>query len=152
MIDGLAPPDLGAAGLAESLRRYAVLAGRAHGVPVTFTAGRAARAERGPGGRALPGRAGGAAQRAAARGRRPDRRRAVPHPRGRVILEVTDDGSGFVPGAAGAASGCLDARTRRIGRGHADDPVGAGAGTTVRLAIPVAGRHGRADRAAGGRA
>src|SRR6266550_6197627 len=38
VIDGLAPPDLEAAGLAESLRRYAVLAGRAHGVPVTFTA------------------------------------------------------------------------------------------------------------------
>src|SRR5207342_1774346 len=39
VIDGLAPPDLEAAGLAESLRRYAVLAGRAHGVPVAFTAG-----------------------------------------------------------------------------------------------------------------
>src|ERR1700760_746118 len=38
VIDGLAPPDLEAAGLAESLRRYAVLAGRAHGVPVTFSA------------------------------------------------------------------------------------------------------------------
>ena len=38
VIDGLAPPDLQAAGLAESLRRYAVLAGRAYGVPVTFTA------------------------------------------------------------------------------------------------------------------
>src|SRR3984885_9095159 len=39
VIDGLAPPDLEAAGLAESLRRYAVLAGRAHGVTVEFTAG-----------------------------------------------------------------------------------------------------------------
>src|SRR5229473_439193 len=39
VIDGLAPPDLQSAGLAESLRQYAVLAGRAHGVPVTFTAG-----------------------------------------------------------------------------------------------------------------
>ena len=39
VIDGLAPPDLEAAGLAESLGRYAVLAGRAHGIPVTFTAG-----------------------------------------------------------------------------------------------------------------
>ena len=38
VIDGLAPPDLQAGGLAESLRRYAVLAGRAHGIPVTFTA------------------------------------------------------------------------------------------------------------------
>src|SRR6202167_5940339 len=38
VIDGLAPPDLEAAGLAESMRRYAVLAGRAHGVQVAFTA------------------------------------------------------------------------------------------------------------------
>src|SRR2546421_6665616 len=38
VIDGLAPPDLEAAGLAESLRRYAGLAGRAHGGPVTLTA------------------------------------------------------------------------------------------------------------------
>ena len=38
VIDGLAPPDLEAAGLAGSLRGYAVLAGRAYGVPVTFTA------------------------------------------------------------------------------------------------------------------
>ena len=34
VIDGLAPPDLAAGGLAESLRRYAALAARAHGVPV----------------------------------------------------------------------------------------------------------------------
>ena len=32
VISGLAPPDLGERGLAESLRRYAALAGRAHGV------------------------------------------------------------------------------------------------------------------------
>ena len=38
VIDGLAPPDLEAAGLADSLRRYTVLAGRAHGIPVTFSA------------------------------------------------------------------------------------------------------------------
>ena len=38
VIDGLAPPDLEAAGLAESLRRYAGLAGPAHGIRVTFTA------------------------------------------------------------------------------------------------------------------
>src|ERR1700751_5049246 len=38
VIHGLPPPALGAAGLAESLRRYALLAGRAPGVPVTFCA------------------------------------------------------------------------------------------------------------------
>src|SRR5262249_19243855 len=38
VIDGLAPPDLAAGGLAGSLRSYAVLAGRTHGVQVKFDA------------------------------------------------------------------------------------------------------------------
>jgi signal transduction histidine kinase len=38
VIDGLAPPDLAAGGLAESLRSYAVLAGRTYGVEVRFQA------------------------------------------------------------------------------------------------------------------
>ena len=38
VIDGLAPPDLEAAGLAGSMRSYVVLAGRAYGIPVAFTA------------------------------------------------------------------------------------------------------------------
>ena len=80
VIDGLAPPELGEAGLAESLRRYAVLAGRAHGVAVRVRGRRAAGAGRATGGGAVPGRPGSAAQRAAARRRRPDRDRAVPQP------------------------------------------------------------------------
>ncbi len=38
VIDGLAPPDLAAGGLAGSLRSYAVLAGRTYGVEVRFHA------------------------------------------------------------------------------------------------------------------
>src|SRR5262249_50620953 len=38
VIDGLAPPEIAAGGLAESLRRYALLAGKAHGVRVRFAA------------------------------------------------------------------------------------------------------------------
>src|SRR5262249_23031399 len=38
VIDGLAPPDLSASGLAGSLRSYAVLAGRTYGVSVSVTA------------------------------------------------------------------------------------------------------------------
>src|SRR4030088_239845 len=38
VIDGLAPPDLEAAGLAESRLRSAVRTGQAHGVPFAFTA------------------------------------------------------------------------------------------------------------------
>ena len=38
VIDGLAPPEISEDGLAESLRRYALLAGKAHGVRVSFAA------------------------------------------------------------------------------------------------------------------
>src|SRR5487761_417521 len=38
VIDGLTPPDLETCGLTESLRRYTVLAERAHRVPVVFSA------------------------------------------------------------------------------------------------------------------
>ena len=64
VIDGLAPPELD--GLAESLRRYAELAGRAHGVAVTADRRRRARAGAAGAGGGVPGRPGGAAQRAAA--------------------------------------------------------------------------------------
>ena len=38
VIDGLAPPEISEGGLAGSLRRYALLAGKAHGVRVRFAA------------------------------------------------------------------------------------------------------------------
>src|SRR5262249_32151887 len=38
VIDGLAPPEISEGGLVGSLRRYALLAGKAHGVRVRFTA------------------------------------------------------------------------------------------------------------------
>ena len=106
VIDGLAPPDLEAAGLAESLRRYAVLAGRAHGVPVTFTAACLPRAGAEGGGGALPGGAGGAAQRAAARRARPA---------SRVALSRT-----AAPGRAGGV------RRRARVRARARRPAGSG--------------------------
>ncbi len=140
VIDGLAPPDLGEAGLAESLRRYAVLAGRAHGVTVRYAAAE------------LPAltedqdaalyrvaqealhnalRHSGAARIGVALSRTPRR----------VILEVTDDGSGFVPGVPGGL-GLASMRGRAASAGGTLTIRSApGAGTTVRLAIPVAARR-----------
>src|SRR5580700_3941867 len=98
VIDGLAAPELEAAGLAESLRRYAVLAGRAHGVPVTFTAG--ALPALGPQAEAALYRVAqealhNALRHAGASGVRVALSRAAR----RVVLEVSDDGHGFVPEA-----------------------------------------------------
>ena len=140
VIDGLAPPDLEAAGLAESLRRYAVLAGRAHGVPVTFTAAclppldarrprprstgwrrrrcttrcgtRARPASRVALSRtAAPGRAGGVRRRPRVRPRR-----AVRRPRARASMRER----------AAAAGGRLTIRSGREGNHGADDRPGEG--------------------------
>src|SRR3984885_5457803 len=98
IIDGLAPPDLDAAGLAESLRRYAVLAGRAHGVTVTFTA-----TELPP----LATRVEAALYRVAQEALHNALRHSGAATIGlclsrvgrRVLLEVSDDGRGFMPEA-----------------------------------------------------
>jgi signal transduction histidine kinase len=135
VIDGLAPPDLEAAGLAESLRRYAVLAGRAHGVPVRFTAA------------ALPPleadaaiyrvaqealhnalRHSGAGEVSVSLSRTPRR----------VILEVADDGSGFDPGLPSGGLGLASMRERAKGAGGVlTIRSGAGSGTRVRLVVPL---------------
>ena len=143
VIDGLAPPDLGEAGLAESLRRYAVLAGRAHGVTVRYTAAELPvlsedqdaalyRVAQEALHNAL--RHSGAARIGVTLSRTPRR----------VILEVTDDGSGFVPGAPGGL-GLASMRGRAASAGGTLTIRSApGAGTTVRLAIPVAARSAAA--------
>jgi signal transduction histidine kinase len=114
VIDGLAPPDLEAAGLAESLRRYAVLAGRAYGVPVTVTAANLP---------ALGARAETALYRVAQEALHNALRHAGAGQVGvrlsrsprRVTVEVSDDGHGFAVGAHPAGSGwprCGSARRR----------------------------------------
>jgi len=105
IIDGLAPPDLAQAGLAESLRRYATLAGRAHGVDVTVTAVRT--------------RFGQAVDAAVYRVAQEAMHNALRHSGATQVrvtltakgLEVTDDGHGFdvpspasTPGGLGLAS------------------------------------------------
>ena len=136
VIDGLAPPELAEAGLAGSLRRYAVLAGRAHGVPVRFD------------GRELPA-LGGEREAALYRVAQEALHNALRHsgagriavtlsrsPR-RVILEVTDDGPGSRPGAAGGLGfASMRGRAAAVG-GTLTIRSAPGAGTTVRLAMPL---------------
>jgi signal transduction histidine kinase len=137
VIDGLSPPDLEAAGLAESLRRYAVLAGRAHGVPVTFTAA------------CLPPlrqNAEAALYRVAQEALHNALRHAGASgvtvalsttPR-LVVLEVSDDGHGFAPDApsGGLGLGLESMRERAAAAGGRLAIRSGPKGTTVRMTVP----------------
>jgi signal transduction histidine kinase len=143
VIDGLAPPEITEGGLAGSLRRYALLAGKAHGVRVRFTAGDLP--ELGAGREAALYRIAqealhnalrhsGAAEvcvSACAGGRR-------------VTLEVSDRGKGFVPELAEGGRGLPSLRERAAGAGASLVIRSApGQGTTVRVVMPVdRGGHG----------
>jgi len=142
VIDGLAPPDLEAAGLAESLRRYAVLAGRAHGVPVTVAAGclpaLGPRAETGLY-RVAQEALHNALRHAGASGVRVTLGRT-----GRqVVLQVSDDGHGFAVRQARQArppSGGLglDSMRERAEAAGGKLTIRSGAtGTVVRMTVPV---------------
>jgi len=136
VIDGLSPPDLEAAGLAESLRRYAVLAGRAHGVPVTFTAA------------CLPSlrqNAEAALYRVAQEALHNALRHAGASrvtvalsttPR-LVVLEVSDDGHGFAPDAPSGGSGLgLESMRERAAAAGGRLAIRSGPkGTTVRMTV-----------------
>jgi signal transduction histidine kinase len=135
VIDGLAPPELD--GLAESLRRYAVLAGRAHGVPVRVTAAE------------LPGldpRVQAAAFRVAQEALQNALRHSgasaifvsLSRTQRRVVLEVSDDGTGFDPGIASGGLGLSSMRERAAAVGGVLRVSSApGTGTRVRLAVPA---------------
>jgi signal transduction histidine kinase len=137
IIDGLAPPDLEAAGLAESLRRYAVLAGRAHGVPVTFTAAclpplrqNAEAALYRVAQEALHNalRHAGASCVTVALSRTPRL----------VVLEVSDDGHGFAPDAPSGGPGLgLESMRERAAAAGGRLAIRSGPkGTTVRMTVP----------------
>jgi signal transduction histidine kinase len=143
VIDGLAPPDLAAAGLAESLRRYAVLAGRAHGIPVTVSA--ACVEGLSPACEAALYRVAqealhNALRHAAAAGVRLTLSRTARQ----VVLEVSDDGRGFEAQAAASSSGGLglDSMRERAAAAGGTLTIRSGArGTVVRMTVP--GRTGR---------
>src|SRR6266568_1903190 len=138
VIDGLTPPDLEAAGLAESLRRYAVLAGRAHGVPVAFTA--CCVPPLGPGVEAALYRV---AQEAL--------HNALRHSGGaevgvrlsrtgrQVVLEVSDDGHGFAPDPPPGGVGLASMRERASAVGGKLSIRSDHSGTVVRMTVPAAG-------------
>jgi signal transduction histidine kinase len=135
VIDGLAPPDLEAAGLAESLRRYAVLAGRAHGVPVTFTAG------------CLPA-LGPRAETAFYRVAQEALHNALRHAgasgvrvslvqAGRqVVLQVSDNGHGFVAREQSGGLGLDSMRERAAAAGGKLTIRSGPKGTVVRMTVP----------------
>jgi signal transduction histidine kinase len=138
VIDGLAPPDLAAGGLAGSLRSYAVLVGRTHGVEVRFDA---------------PGRlppmevqretsvyrvAQEALQNALRHSGAPSVCVSLSARRNRVVLEVSDRGRGFVPEAAPGGLGLASMRERAQAAGGTLTVRSApGQGTLVRLEVPV---------------
>ena len=136
VIEGLAPPALN--GLVASLRRYADLAGRAHGVSVSVTE------------RSVPP-LDPATEVALYRVAQEALHNALRHSGGRhvtisvagtsrrIVLEVTDDGSGFdPPPAEGSGLGLASMRQRADTAGGTVRVVSApGQGTTVRLEAPV---------------
>jgi signal transduction histidine kinase len=138
VIDGLAPPDLAAGGLAGSLRSYAVLAGRTHGVDVRFHA--AAQ---------LP-QLGAQREAAIYRVAQEALNNALRHSgasaicvslsatRRRVVLEVTDHGRGFAAEGPSGGLGLASMRERAAAAGgRLTVRSGPGEGTLVRLDLPA---------------
>jgi signal transduction histidine kinase len=137
VIDGLAPPDLVAAGLASSMRGYALLAGRAQGVPVTFAAAELPALS--PPVQAALYRVGQEALNNALRhaGARRIRVALSRTPR-RVVLEVADDGRGFRPELPSAGLGLASMRERAAAAGGLLTIRSRRSGTLVRMTVPVA--------------
>jgi signal transduction histidine kinase len=138
IIDGLAPPDLEAGGLAESLRRYAVLAGRAHGIPVSVTA-----ADLG----CLKPQTEAALYRVAQEALHNALRHAAASTVGvrlartahRVTLDIEDDGHGFAPEAPSGGVGLASMRQRAANVGGALTIRSGAEGTLVRMTVPTGG-------------
>jgi len=138
VIDGLAPPDLTAGGLVGSLRSYAALAGKSHGVRVWVCADE------------LPALAG---QRETAiyRVAQEALNNALRHSgaseicvslalrQRRVVLEVSDHGKGFAADAPSGGLGLASMRERAEAVAGTLTIVSApGEGTLLRLVVPVA--------------
>ena len=138
VIDGLAPPDLASAGLACSLRSYVQLAGRAHGVPVAFSA--ADLPGLGPPVEAALYRVAQEALHNALRHAGASRIRvALERTPRRVVLEVADDGHGFVPEMPSSGLGLASMRERAAAAGGVLTIRSGRSGTVVRMKVPVTG-------------
>jgi signal transduction histidine kinase len=137
VIDGLAPPDLAAGGLAGSIRGYAVLAGRTHGAQVVVQAGEVP---------ALDPQQETAiyriAQEAIGNSIRhsgsPQVSVSLYCRRNSVVLEVSDCGTGFDPRATPAGLGLASMRERAVSvGGRLRITAAPGAGSRVRLSVPI---------------
>ncbi len=137
VIDGLAPPELEAGGLAGSVRSYAVLAGRTHGVDVVVRAAELPRLAP-----HLETAIYRVAQEAIGNALRHSGSRQVRVSLSRrqraVVLDVRDDGSGFDQRAPQPGLGLASMRERAgsVG-GKLTISSTPGTGTTIRLSVPV---------------
>ncbi len=137
VIDGLTPPELAAGGLAGSVRAYAVLAARTHGADVAVQA--ADLPALGPRRETALYRV---AQEAIGNALRHSGARHVTVCLSRrqrtVVLEVSDDGSGFEPRSPHAGLGLASMRDRAgsVG-GRLTITSAPGTGTRVRLSVPL---------------
>ena len=137
VIDGLAPPELAAGGLAGSVRGYALLASRTYGADVIVKVGELPALD--------PVRETAVyrvAQEAISNAlRHSGARQVVVSLTGRkrsVALEVSDSGSGFDAGAPRAGLGLTSMRERAASAGGRLTITAApGKGTTVRLTVPA---------------
>jgi len=137
VIDGLAPPELAAGGLAGSIRAYAVLAGRTHGAEVVVDAGELPDLDS-----RLQTAVYRVAQEAIGNALRHSGSRQVSvclYQRQRnVVLEVSDHGAGFDPGSALTGLGLTTMRERATSAGGRLSITSApGAGARVRLSVPA---------------
>jgi len=149
VIDGLAPPEISESGLAGSLRRYALLAGKAHGVRVRFSASDlpALGADREA---ALYRIAQEALHNALRHSGTAEVCVSVCAASRRVTLEVSDRGKGFEPELAAGGRGLPSLRERATGAGASLVIRSApGQGTSVRVVMPV-DRGGHGSPGAGG--
>jgi signal transduction histidine kinase len=136
VIDGLAPPDLQAGGLTESLRRYAVLAGRAHGIPVTVTAA-SLPALRESQEAALYRVAQEALHNALQHSGATSVGVTLTRTARRITLDIKDDGHGFTPRAPSGGVGLASMRDRAQAAGGTLTIKSGAAGTLVRMTVPV---------------
>jgi signal transduction histidine kinase len=140
VIDGLAPPDLEHAGLAESLRRYAVLAGRAHGVRVTFHAADEVPALGGQAEAAIYRVAQEALHNALRHSGAAKVRMGLSRAGRQVMLEVSDDGHGFVPDPQPGGLGLASMRDRAAAVGGKLNIRSGEWGTRVQMTVPAGGK------------
>jgi signal transduction histidine kinase len=137
VIDGLAPPDLAASGLAGSVRGYAVLAGRTYGKTVTVEAGELPELD-GLRETVLYRVAQEAISNALRHSGSQDVRVRLSARQRAVVLEVTDHGTGFDPEGCRGGVGLSSMRERAGSVGGALRIRSAPGGpTTVRLSVPV---------------